>query len=80
MGAFQVEEQGPTVPDLKKPLTRRELQTLRLLKTDLSPQEIASQMTISDNTVRTHIKNIYRKLGVHGRFEAVQRAEEFSLL
>ena len=48
--------------------------------TDLSPQEIASEMTVSSTTVRTHARNAYQKLGVHSRFEAVQRAKELGLL
>jgi len=48
--------------------------------TDLSPQEIASEMVISVTTVRAHARNAYHKLEVHSRFEAVQRAKEFALL
>lgn len=80
LAAFQMEEQDTPAPDLKNPLTKRELQTLRLLATDLSPQEIASEMTVSHTTTRTHIRNVYQKLEVHSRFEAVQRARELSLL
>lgn len=61
------------------PLTKRERETLKLLATELSTKDIATQMNISWLTTRTHIKNIYSKLGVHGRFEAVQCAKKFEL-
>ncbi len=80
LAAFQMEEQNTPAPDLKNPLTKRELQMLRLLATDLSPQDIASEMTVSPTTTRTHIRNVYQKLGVHSRFEVVQRAKELTLL
>ena len=53
---------------------------LRLLTTTLSAPEIAEELVISVNTVRSHIKSIYSKLDVHRRMEAVQRAEELGLL
>jgi LuxR family maltose regulon positive regulatory protein len=80
LAAFQMEERSPTASDLEKPVTERELEILRLLATDLSPKEIASEMTISLATMRTHARNIYQKLGVNGRFEAVQRAKELGLI
>jgi LuxR family maltose regulon positive regulatory protein len=55
-------------------LTPRELQILGLLATDLSPHEIAGELVVSTSTVRTHIKNIYAKMAVHSRMEAVHRA------
>ena len=58
-----------------EPLTERELEILRLLTTHLSSTDIAGELTISVNTVRTHIKSIYGKLGAHSREEAVQKAE-----
>jgi LuxR family maltose regulon positive regulatory protein len=69
----------PTAP-LIDPLTERELQVLRLLPTHLSSTEIASQLYVSKNTVRSHIGHIYDKLGVHSRDDAVQRAHELGLL
>lgn len=63
-----------------EPLTERETDVLRLLATNLSPQEIAGQLLVSLTTARTHIRNIYAKLGVHSRFEAIQRAKELRLL
>ena len=52
---------------------------LRLLATDLSGPEIARRLVVSLNTVRTHTKNIYAKLGVNSRRAAVRRAEELDL-
>jgi LuxR family maltose regulon positive regulatory protein len=60
-------------------LSARELEVLRLLGTDLSGPDIARQLIVSLNTVRTHTKNIYSKLGVSGRREAVTRARELGL-
>ena len=64
---------------LVEPLSDRELEVLRLLSTDLSAPEIAAELVVSVNTVRTHIKHIYSKLDVHSRYEAVQRAKELGL-
>jgi predicted ATPase/DNA-binding CsgD family transcriptional regulator len=61
---------------LVEPFSSRELEVLQLLKTDLSGPEIAQRLTISLNTVRYHTKNIYQKLQVCNRREAVHRAEE----
>jgi LuxR family maltose regulon positive regulatory protein len=62
------------------PLTKRELEVLKLLAADHSTREIAEEMNVAWSTSRTHIKNIYSKLGVHSRYEAVQRAEELELI
>jgi LuxR family maltose regulon positive regulatory protein len=67
-------------PSLSESLTECESRILRLLATDLSPKEMAGQVFVSVATVRTHIRNIYAKLDVHSRFEAVQRAKELGLL
>jgi LuxR family maltose regulon positive regulatory protein len=65
---------------LVEPLSERELDVLRLLATDLDGPEIASQLVVSLNTMRTHTKSIYTKLGVNNRRAAVRRAEELELL
>ena len=65
---------------LVEPLSERELEVLRHLDGPLSTPEIAEQLVVSTNTVRTHIKSIYGKLGVHGRSAAVRRAQELSLV
>ncbi|MGB3412535.1 MAG: LuxR C-terminal-related transcriptional regulator [Microthrixaceae bacterium] len=62
------------------PLSDRELEVLQLLTSELSGPEIASELMVSVNTVRTHTKNIYSKLGVTSRRAAVRRAEELRLL
>jgi LuxR family maltose regulon positive regulatory protein len=64
---------------LIEPLSERELEVLKLLRTQLSGPEIASQLIISLNTFRTHTKNIFNKLGVNNRRAAVQQAEELVL-
>ena len=64
---------------LVEPLSGRELEVLRLLRTDLSGPDIASELMVSLNTMRTHTKNIYTKLGVNNRREAVRRAEQLDL-
>ena len=67
-------------PSLVEPLSKRELEVLRLLTTHLPSTEIAKELVISTNTVRSHIKRIYSKLNVHNRRDAIQRAEELELL
>jgi LuxR family transcriptional regulator, maltose regulon positive regulatory protein len=62
-----------------EPLSGRELDVLRLLGTDLTGPEIARELVVSLNTVRTHTKNIYAKLGVTSRRAAVRRADELGL-
>jgi LuxR family transcriptional regulator, maltose regulon positive regulatory protein len=57
-----------------------ELTVLRLLATDLSTREIAAQLFLSPNTVRSHIRSIYRKLGVGSRGDAVARADTIGLV
>jgi ATP/maltotriose-dependent transcriptional regulator MalT len=61
-------------------LSDRELEVLRLLATELSGPEIARQMYVSLNTLRTHTKHIFTKLGVNTRRAAVRRATELGVL
>jgi LuxR family maltose regulon positive regulatory protein len=68
----------PTV--LAEPLTEREQAILGYLPSLMSNQEIAGALMISVNTVKTHLKAIYRKLDAPGRREAVQRARELALI
>jgi LuxR family maltose regulon positive regulatory protein len=65
---------------LVEPLSVRELEVLRLLRTELTGPEIASELMVSLHTMRTHTNNIYIKLGVNNRRAAVRRAEELNLL
>lgn len=67
-------------PQPVEPFSERELEVLRLLNTDLAAPEIADRLIISTHTVRSHIKSIYRKLNVHGRYEAVLQAKALHLL
>jgi LuxR family maltose regulon positive regulatory protein len=62
------------------PLTEREHAVLRFLATNLSAAEIATEMCVSVNTVKTHVAAIYRKLAASRRREAVLRARELELL
>jgi LuxR family maltose regulon positive regulatory protein len=61
-------------------VTERELEVLRLLAVGQSNPEIARTLYVEVNTIKTHIKSLYGKLGVHGRVQAVQRAREIGLL
>jgi LuxR family maltose regulon positive regulatory protein len=73
------EDRPPVKQVLIEPLSERELEVLRLLRTDLNGPEIARELIVSLNTMRTHTKNIYSKLGVTNRRAAVLRAEELDL-
>ncbi|MBE0699027.1 MAG: hypothetical protein IH586_19075 [Anaerolineaceae bacterium] len=73
-------EVPPTKNRLVEPLSERELEVLRLLRTDLNGPEIARQLVVSLSTVRTHTQNVYAKLDVNNRRAAVRRAEELDLL
>jgi LuxR family maltose regulon positive regulatory protein len=73
---------SPILPieNLVEPLSQRELEVLRLLKTELSGPEIARELTIALSTVRTHTESIYSKLNVKTRRAAVKRAIELNLI
>jgi LuxR family maltose regulon positive regulatory protein len=74
----QVRQRGAHAP--VESLTEREATVLRLLPTLMSNDEIAAAMLLSVNTVKTHLKALYRKLGVERRRDAVVRARELDLL
>ncbi len=61
-------------------IRRRELDTLKLIAEDLSNQEIADQLFISLNTVKTHVRHIFLKLEVDNRNQAVSKAKELGLI
>ena len=63
-----------------EPLTASETRVLRYLPTHLGTPEIAAELFLSANTVKTHLRHLYRKLGAHSRREAVQRARAIGLL
>ena len=67
-------------PIIVEPLSEREREVLRLLSTMLSTAEIGTEMYISVNTVKTHLRSIYRKLSAARRGEAVRRARELELI
>ncbi len=76
----ETQDETPTKQKMTGPLSERERDVLRLLGTDLSGPNIARELVVSLNTVRTHTQNIYSKLGVRSRRAAVRRAQELHLL
>jgi LuxR family maltose regulon positive regulatory protein len=71
---------GGSAPRLAEPLSQGETRVLRYLPTNLSAPEIARELSVSVNTVRTHIRHVCGKLGAHGRTEAVTQARTLGLL
>ncbi len=71
---------APDQAQLVEPLSARELEVLGLIEQGLSNQEIASRLTLAPSTVKTHINNIYGKLGVRTRVQAIKQAQEINLL
>ena len=69
---------GPRPP--LEPLSNSEIRVLRYLPTHLSAPEIASELSVSTSTVKTHLRNLYAKLGAHSRAEAVESARALGLL
>ena len=63
---------GPQLP--LEPLRDSELRVLRYLPTNLTAPEIAGELTVSPNTIKTHMRNLYAKLGTHRRTETVALA------
>ncbi|MGH3237866.1 MAG: LuxR C-terminal-related transcriptional regulator, partial [Streptosporangiaceae bacterium] len=72
--------QPPVPGPLAEPLSGSEIRVLRYLPTNLTAPEVARELSVSPNTVRTHIKNLYAKLGTHGRAGAVEHARALGLL
>jgi LuxR family maltose regulon positive regulatory protein len=72
----------PSIPDqaLVEPLSARELEVLKLLAKGCADKQIAETLVISPETVHKHLKNIYEKLDVHSRTEAVARARQLDLV
>jgi len=69
---------GPRPP--REPLSKSEIRVLRYLPTHLSAPEIARELSVSTSTVKTHMRNLYTKLGAHSRAEAVESARALGLL
>ena len=65
---------------MRDELSEAELRVVRYLPSNLTASEIASQLLVSANTVRTHMRHIYAKLDAHTRSEAVARARELRLI
>ncbi|MBN2392211.1 MAG: response regulator transcription factor [Anaerolineae bacterium] len=65
---------------LIEPLSDRELEILRLIETGMTNREIAAKLYIAISTVKTHINNLYGKLSVSNRVQAIARARELRLL
>jgi LuxR family maltose regulon positive regulatory protein len=80
--AFTRKEEAPALGSqpLVEPLSERELEVLRLIASGRSNQEIAQALMIGVSTVKWHINNIYSKLGVRSRTQALVRARELNLL
>ena len=72
-------ERGPSTPGMSA-LTGAELRLLPLLSTHLSFPEIAAQMFLSSNTIKSQANSIYRKLGASTRSQAVSRSRDLGLL
>ncbi|MGH3206050.1 MAG: helix-turn-helix transcriptional regulator [Streptosporangiaceae bacterium] len=71
----------PTAPRPPlEPLSESEIRVLRYLPTNLTGPEIAGELYVSSNTVKTHVRSLYAKLGTHRRAEAVARARGLGLL
>ena len=80
----RLKDSGPCPrPDTRsgdEPLTERELRVLRLLTSDLSERDIGRELYVSHNTIHSHVRSIYRKLGVSSRAHALERTRELRLL
>jgi LuxR family maltose regulon positive regulatory protein len=86
LSAFKAELKGqrtPTkalIPTLVEPLSERELEILRLMAGGMSNQDIAQKVVVTVGTVKWHLNNIYGKLDVRSRTQAIARARELELL
>jgi len=81
-GNGQIRGDRPREPaePLLEPISEMEMRVLRYLPTNLTAPELAHELCLSVHTIKTHIRHLYTKLGVHGRGEAVQRARALGLL
>ena len=75
-----IESQMTSNGALIEPLSEREIEVLRLIGDGLSNAEIAQKLYLSPNTLKAHTQNIYSKLDVHSRMQAVNRAKELSII
>jgi LuxR family maltose regulon positive regulatory protein len=79
-GAAPAEPAAPKTPGIAEPLTRRELEVLRLVNEGRSNQEIADELLIAATSVKWHMKNIFSKLYVSSRTQAIARAREAKII
>jgi ATP/maltotriose-dependent transcriptional regulator MalT len=75
-----IQAERPSTRETAQPLTDTETRILRYLPTNLAVPEIAGELCVSVNTIRTHTRQIFAKLGAHRRSEAVERARAVGLL
>jgi LuxR family maltose regulon positive regulatory protein len=80
LSAFQLKRAFETESGYEEHLSNRELEVLKLIAVGFSNKKIMAALFISSSTVKTHLKNIYGKLDVHSRTEALVKAKELSLL
>jgi LuxR family transcriptional regulator, maltose regulon positive regulatory protein len=87
LASLDVDIKAPSGTDVRDtatlildPITGRELEVLRLLDSELSNREIAARLFVSLDTVKSHTRHLYAKLGVHNRHLAVKRARDLKLL
>jgi ATP/maltotriose-dependent transcriptional regulator MalT len=78
--AERIRDRGNQMTEGHPSLTKRELEILRQLSTGRTLTVIAGELHISQNTMKTHLKNLYRKLSVEGRKEAVEKGNSLFLL
>ena len=78
--AERMRERGNSVNEGQQSLTKRELEILRQLSTGRTLTVIAAELHISQNTMKTHLKNLYRKIGAEGRHDAVEKAKSSFLI
>ncbi|MDX6503896.1 MAG: hypothetical protein QOE29_1021, partial [Gaiellaceae bacterium] len=79
-GIAAVDETGPAPPPLRRDLTPRQYEVLRALGRGCSTQQIADALTLSRETVRNHIRGLFRALQVHSRLEAVAQGRDRGLI
>jgi DNA-binding NarL/FixJ family response regulator len=78
--AERIKERGNTMKDGQPALTKRELEILRQLSTGRTLTIIAAELHISQNTMKTHLKNLYKKMGAEDRHDAVEKAKTSFLI
>jgi ATP/maltotriose-dependent transcriptional regulator MalT len=76
----RIKERNQLVKDSGEQLTSREIEVLNYLVSENSISSIGQTLHISKNTMKTHLRNIYRKLGVNGRHEAAKKAKEYFII